>query len=86
VAILGVLVSIGPPPSVVILVDEHQHVDSLRPYRLAAEVACPYLRAAGIEPPVTFLIQWIDGDGRAADRHEEGTITSCPGTPAPRPG
>lgn len=78
VAILGVLVSLGPPQSIVVLVDKHQHVDPLRPYKLASEVACPYLKAAGINLPVTFIIQWIDDEGRAIqDQHQEGSITRC---------
>jgi hypothetical protein len=70
------------PPDVVIYTDAGVKIES--PDRLAADSACPFLRASGVPLPVPYVIQPLksngEGGGQIPDpaRRVSGLLRSCP--------
>jgi hypothetical protein len=70
------------PPDVVIYTDAGVKLESSD--RLAADAACPYLRAAGVPLPVPYVIQPLkstgEGGGQVPDpsARVSGLLRSCP--------
>jgi hypothetical protein len=79
------------PPDVVVYTEPGVRLESAD--RLAADAACPYLRAAGVPLPVPYVIQPLkssgEGGGQIPDqpRRVAGMLRSCPedATAAARP-
>jgi hypothetical protein len=70
------------PPDLVIYPDPGQRIES--PDRMAAELACGQLRAAGVPLPVPYVILPLkstgEGGGQIPDpsRRVSGMLSSCP--------
>jgi hypothetical protein len=70
------------PPDVVIYTDAAVKIES--PDRLAADSACPFLRASGVPLPVPYVIQPLkangEGGGQIPDppRRVSGLLRTCP--------